>query len=327
MAGITISPLDLSYTHRPYYLFNKHVETVIPSVFFTVAEIVAERKRLELSDGDFVDLDWYYTNTSERLVILSHGMGGSTDRYYMKRSAEYFFEKGWNVLAWNNRGCSGEINRLVTLNHHGDHKDLELVVAHALGLSFKQITLIGFSMGGSHVANFLSQSALAKDPRIIGGTGFSVTCDMKSMMKALKKPSNWIYRTTFLKKLKKRILELHKIHSKQVDINGLESIKSFDQFHEKYTTPIGGYRDIEEFYYQATPNNFLPNLQKPMLIVNALNDPLLGKECYPYELGSKIDLLKLETPKYGGHLGFNYVRKDYSYMEVASEAFFEETLI
>jgi predicted alpha/beta-fold hydrolase len=315
--------VDLAYTGRPFYFFNRHIETIIPSAFFKVPQIRAERERLELSDGDFVDLDWYRQG-SQKLVILSHGMEGSADRYYIKRSALYFSQREWDVLAWNNRGCSGEFNRKVFLNHHGEYRDLEEVANRALEDDYLEVYFIGFSMGGNQLSKLFAESSLVSDQRVKGGIGFSVTFDMAEMMHEFRRISNAIYRNQFLRKLKQRVRKLSDMHPRSVHLDGLEEVDSFEKFHEKYTTPIGSFKDVNDFYWHASPSRFLKKLIKPMLIINAQNDPFLGPSQHPEELAHRMENFFYLSPKYGGHLGFNYINKPYSYMEIASEAFFSE---
>lgn len=139
-------------------MVNRHMETIIPSMFFKVDDIIYDRERLELSDGDFLDLDWLTgKKKKENLIVLSHGLEGSSDRYYIKRAARYFHERGWDILAWNCRSCSGEMNRLPRFYHHGDTEDLSKVIDHVLKSSYKKVILIGYSMGGSMSLKYLGE--------------------------------------------------------------------------------------------------------------------------------------------------------------------------
>jgi len=139
-------PLQTSYYEkRPWYLFNRHMETVIPSLFYKVDGINYQRERLELEDGDFLDLDWL-AGGNNRLLILSHGLEGSAGRHYIQRPAKFFSNKGWDILAWNNRSCSGEMNRLPRFYHHGG------VSIRSLARAASQLLLSGqIQSGGSTI--------------------------------------------------------------------------------------------------------------------------------------------------------------------------------
>ncbi len=302
---------------------NGHMETIVPSLFFKPELVQYERERLELSDGDFLDLDWV-RGGFKRLIILSHGMEGSTSRHYMVRSADYFYHRDWDILAWNTRGCGGEMNRRLILTHHGFHVDLKEVIDHALTRDYDQIVLVGMSMGGSLSSKFLCEEEV--DSRIAGAVCFSVTGDMKDMIDQVELKKNWIYKSSFLKQVKEKVRLMGEFHSGKVDMDLLEETKTFWDFHRNFTIPINQFKNLDDFYFQSSVNNYLPKLQKPTLIVNALNDPILGEACHPVSIANTTELLTLETPEKGGHLGFTVRKSKYSYMETRATEFIKETL-
>ncbi len=120
-----------SYKPNPFYFRNRHLETLGPSLFAREEDIIYKRERLELTDGDFLNRDWL-RNGQRRLVILSAGMEGDSQRHYIKRTAGYFFARGWDVLAWNYRGCSRELNRLPKFYSYADTNDFRIVIGHSI---------------------------------------------------------------------------------------------------------------------------------------------------------------------------------------------------
>ena len=118
----------MNYT-RPSVLFSRHLETIYPALLRTV-DLEYQRERVSTPDGDFLDLDWIKQG-SEKLVVISHGLEGNSHRAYMKGMARVFSKNGFDVLAWNFRGCSDEMNRLLRFYHSGATEDLDCVVAHA----------------------------------------------------------------------------------------------------------------------------------------------------------------------------------------------------
>lgn len=312
------------YVTPPFYLINGHFETIIPSIFNKVEDVFYQRERMELSDSDFLELDWL-KNDNNRLVILSHGMEGNSDRHYMKRSAKFYYERSWDVLAWNNRGCGGAINRLVKSAHHGTTEELSAVIDHALATKrYQTVVLIGFSMGGSMVSKYLSITPNL-DERIKGGVTFSVSCDLHETVLRLEQTIS-IYRKKFLRKLKYKLQLKQQIHNELKAIN-IDSISNFEEYHEAFTIPFNGYADLAEFYKDASCIHYIPNLQKPLLMVNALNDPLLGANCYPTSIANSHKHLFLETPHRGGHLGFTLKNAPYSYMELSAMSFIDNHLV
>jgi len=309
--------IETNYTKIPFYFRNSFVQTVVPSIFYTVAGIEYTRERLELIDGDFLDLDWL-KNKNRRIIILSHGLEGDTQRHYIKRFAKYFYDQGWDILAWNYRSCSGELNRLSKFYSYGDTQDLSAIVNHVLTLDYNRIVLAGFSMGGGLVAKFLGSSTV--DNRITHGLTFSVSCDLKNSVEEVEKNRNTIYNKSFIKKLKNK-LRLKAIHLKEFSTIPIDSIKSFEDFHRLYSVPFHMYNSIEDFYEQSSSKPYYKNITVPTLMLNALDDPILGEKCYPYAEAKENPNLYLETPKHGGHMGFILSDSKYSYMELRSKEF------
>src|SRR5687767_2598438 len=133
----------------PRFLFSAHLETIYPALIRRVSLQPFTRERIDTPDSDFLDLDWLQQG-SEKLVIISHGLEGNSQRAYIKGMAKVFFSNGYDVLAWNFRGCSEEMNRQLRFYHSGATDDLNVVVNHAIDRKhYKNIYLIGFSLGGN----------------------------------------------------------------------------------------------------------------------------------------------------------------------------------
>ncbi|MFN5171153.1 MAG: YheT family hydrolase [Cyclobacteriaceae bacterium] len=312
--------LPAPHYQRPFYLFNGHAETIIPSMFRSVPDVHYTRERLELADGDFLDLDWI-TQRQPQLVIISHGLEGSSERHYVKSMARYFALNGWDALAWNCRSCSGEMNRLPRLYHHGATEDLDAVVKHALAKPYRNVVLVGFSMGGSLTLKYLGERDEGVTERITGAVAFSVPCHLGSSARELDKPSKAFYRNRFLKKLKKKMVEKAQRFPDLVSTQHFNAIRTFADFDNAYTAPLHGFANAEDFYERASSGNYLAGIRKPTLIVNSQNDPFLPPACYPVELASTHDYVHLEMPQLGGHVGFSLAGKRHSWMDERAWAF------
>lgn len=309
-------PLIGNSSYRPSpLLFNGHLETVIPSIFRNIHDVVYQRERLELEDGDFVDMDWL-KGGNDKLVIVSHGLEGSSERHYAKGMAKYFYQHGWDALAWNCRGCSGEMNRLPRFYHHGATEDLNAVVQHALSKKqYTKIALVGISMGGSMSLKYVGERGDKLSGFIKGAAVFSVPCHLGSSAKELDKPNKRFYLNRFLKKLGKKIKLKSEKFPEVISYNGYEKIRSFEEFDNRYTAPLHGFKDAQDFYARASSLPHIDNIKIPALIVNAINDPFLPSLCFPYEVARNHSTVFLETPSRGGHTGFSLYGKKENWME------------
>lgn len=305
-----------SYPKHPLYGGNGHLETLVSPLFTREKQVPYQRERLELPDGDFLDLDWLRGGHA-RLIILSGGMEGSSSQNYMKRTADFFFNSGWDVLAWNYRSCSGELNRLPKTYSYAETFDFRTVIDHALGTgNYSTAALIGFSMGGCLVTKYLGETQ-RPDSRVVAAVSFSVSCDLRDSMQKTEK--NPIYNHYFINKLKQKLKAKASYHSSIRNIP-LNRIKSFDDYLSYYNIPFHHFKDADDFYTQSSCAQFIPRIQVPCLMVNPLNDPILGAQCYPYELAKTNSNFYLETPATGGHLGYPNSSPSYNWTaERASE--------
>lgn len=311
----------------PYYLFNRHLETIIPSTLRKVTLAPYVRERLTTADQDFLDLDWLKQGSKD-LVIISHGLEGSSDRPYMKGMAKAFSAHKWDVLAWNCRSCSGEMNKARRMYHHGATDDLKAVVDHAVAASdYERIAMVGFSMGGSLTLKYLGEQGEKVPESLYRAAVFSVPCDLGSSSRALSSWANTIYRKRFMKKL------YHKLEAKlaqqpdlPIDLGQFSSIKGFPEFDSCYTAPLHGFRDADDFYQQASAGQYIPGIKVPTLLVNAQNDPMLPASCFPVEVAKKHPYFYLEMPERGGHVGFWQGKDKPTWAEERAVAWMEEPL-
>jgi predicted alpha/beta-fold hydrolase len=264
-----------------------------------------------LADGDFVDLDWLRGGHS-RLVILSHGLEGSSDAVYIRRVSAVLRSAGFDVLAWSYRGCSGEPNELKRSYHSGESGDLREVIEYAVK-EYQEAALVGFSLGGNISLKYLGE--VEPHEKVKAAVAISAPVDLAASANVLDvRPGNRIYLRRFLRSL------IAKIESKKLrfpddfDIEGVGEIRSFREFDDRYTAPLHGFADAKDYWAKSSSLQFLPNLTLPALLLNAQNDPFLSPESFPVDLAKGSRFLHLETPASGGHVGFVRSWSDLSWM-------------
>lgn len=287
---------EVSPYKAPAVLFNRHLETIYPSLFRKVAIQAPRRERITTPDDDFLDVDWYEQG-AKQLVIISHGLEGNSQRSYVLGMARAFFQAGYDVLAWNYRGCSGEVNRQLRFYHSGATDDLHTVVDHA-SRHYEDITLIGFSLGGNLTLKYLGEAwAHVYVKRAVA---LSVPLNLHTSCLAISRPSNWIYTKRFLLSLSAKVRAKPDL-AKAVDVSKLGSIRTLLEFDDHFTGPLHGFTGAIDYYSRCSSIHALPHIRVPTLVVNALNDPFLSTDCYPK---SPSEFVQLEYPRRGGHVGF-----------------------
>ncbi len=316
-----------TYAGSPPLLFNGHLQTIYPSVFRKIEGVNYTRERLTLPDGDFVDMDWL-KNNNDKLVVLTHGLEGDSHRHYIKGTAKLFAQNGWDVLAWNCRSCSGEMNRAFRLYNHGEIGDINEVIRHGLATSsYKNVVLVGFSMGGNITLKYLGVNGTKIPDQIRAGVAVSAPTDLKSSAELLDWPSNRFYRKRFIGKLFKKIQIKAEMYPNRLDLDLIKKVKIWKDFDNFFSAPLGGYQNADDFYEQASAINFVGGTSVPVLVCNAHNDPILTPECVPFELAQKHALIFAESPQTGGHVGFIVPNDEFTWAERRALEFVTAALV
>ena len=311
-------PLIANSTYRPpAYLWNGHLQTVIPSVFRKIS-VSYQRKRITTPDDDFLDVDWCLASSGTRsdsgnnatstkmLVILSHGLEGDSSRQYLAGMVRQLTRHGFDCLAWNYRSCSGEMNRLSRFYHIGETGDLETVVQHALGRGYVDIDLVGFSAGGNITLKYLGEHSLWPGVAAIRrGVAISVPLDLLTTADRLEQWDSMPYNIRFQRTLKEKIRVKSALLPEPIRAVDMTRIKSLRQFDDLITAPLHGFGNVENYYRVNSSLPFLPKITVPTLVLNARNDPFLSPECMPEALAKELSLVWMEFPKQGGHCGFS----------------------
>ena len=289
-----------SYKKAPFGQFDGNLQSILPA-YRTVLGVSYERERFETSDKDFLDLDWI-DKKSRKLVLLTHGLEGDSTRPYMLGMAKMFSKNGWDVLSWNCRSCSGEMNRAFRLYNHGEIGDIESVLNYALQKrAYDEVVLIGFSMGGNVSLKFASVSQHPSVKKVIA---FSSPLEMRTSTAILDFPSRFIYKTYFKKGILPKVKLKAQMFPDRLSLAEVEAAKTWVEQQYLFFVKINGYASIDDFYEKGSALNFIPKLKIPTLIVQAQNDPMLTAECSPIQLAENHPFIHLETPRFGGHCGF-----------------------
>jgi len=310
-----------SYKKAPLYQFNGNLQTIIPAFLRNIKDINYERERLTLSDGDFVDLDWLESGR-RRLVILTHGLEGNSDRHYIKGAAKFFIRQQWDVLAWNCRSCSGELNLKPRLYSHGEIEDFTEVINHALQIKdYEKVALLGYSMGGNITLKYLGVNAVTLPSPIFKAVAFSSPCWLQYSADSLNRPSNWVYKQKFLRSLSNKMKLKAEQFPNLIDLERLKYIKKWRDFDEHFSAPMNGFESAAAFYEYASAANFMSTISIPTLLVNTKNDPIIPPACTPVNLCQQHPYIYLEQPEVGGHIGFMTKERETSWMETRALEF------
>lgn len=317
----------LQSTYNPSFPFkNGHFSTIYSGLFRRVDGIIQKRERINLPDGDFLDLDWSFSEKpSKKVVILLHGLEGNAQRPYITGSAKVANRSGFDACAVNFRGCSGETNRLFRSYHSGATEDLDAVVQHILETKdYGEIFIKGISLGGNMALKYVGEDR--KIPQEVKKVvGISVPCDLHSSLTALLKPINFFYAKRFKNHLTEKLFPKQRLFPDKISVEAIKNIKTLKDFDDIYTSRAHGFKNALDYYQKCSCRQFLQRVEIPALIINARNDSFLGPECYPTKEAQENPNLQLEMPPNGGHVGF-YGKNNTTYSEKRALKFFEQAI-
>ena len=312
-------PIITSSYRCPWFLRNGHLQTIL-GAYKKAPDIHYDRTRIELVDGDFLDVD-RCGHGRARLVIISYGMEGDSHRHYVRTMVKALSEADRDVWVWNYRGISGEPNRKVHFYHGGLVDDLAMVILEARLAGYLHIDLVGFSLGGNLTLNYLGRLEHRVPGEIRKAVCLSVPVDVEDCARRLNAPDNRLYIRRFLTSFRERIRQKMHVMPGHIDDVGYEEIKTLEAYDARYTVPHFGFADVPAFYRWVSSRYVLGGVRRPTLLVNALDDPFLGPDCFPRATAEQNSFLTLEIANNGGHLGF---LGDHGWMERRVLTFLDE---
>jgi predicted alpha/beta-fold hydrolase len=294
-------PVLPSDYQSPFPLQNRHLQTIYPSLFRKVKEVSYERERVFTPDGDFLDLDWSRIG-SRKLLLVLHGLEGSSDSGYARGLVKAFNQDGWDGLALNFRSCSGEPNRLPRFYHSGETSDPAFIIQRiAESGAYDSLALAGFSLGGNVALKYLGERGHDLPAILKVAITFSVPIELHSASEKMAKGFGKVYTRHFLKMLmEKARAKAHLFPQELLE----KQPKNFMEFDDWFTGPLHGFSGSMDYYLRSSSRQFLPNIQLPTLLLSAQDDPFLSDACYPIPEAKFNPQLFLEMPQKGGHVGF-----------------------
>lgn len=274
------------------------------------------RERVELSDGDFIDIDWLTAeepakNSAQPLVFILHGLCGSSSSSYVLSLQTLLKENGFNSVVMNFRGCSGELNRKAQAYHSGVSHDLEEVLRNVISRHKPEaVSLVGYSLGANVLLKWLGeQHDYSKiDKAVAVSTPFTLGLCSREMLSGLSR----IYGRYFTRRLlsdylhKRKEFELQDKGPELEELLGLGDVSRVSniwEFDDQITAPLHGFESANDYYERCSSIKFLPEISASTLLIQGYDDPLIPPGALPEaDMVSESTVMEL-SPK-GGHVGF-----------------------
>ncbi|MFM8899891.1 MAG: YheT family hydrolase [Burkholderiales bacterium] len=292
-----------------------HVQTIWPALFskrFHGQVPHYRRERWTTPDDDFVDVDWLDNATHHNaakptqqvLLVLFHGLEGSSRSHYAQAFAHRARELGWRYAVPHFRGCSGELNLAPRAYHSGDHTEIGWMLQQLCRAHCGPVVAVGISLGGNALLRWAQEEGEAARHTVQAVAAVSAPLDLAAGARAIGQGfSQLSYSRMFLRSMKPRALAKWQQHPGLFDREKLGVARTLFEFDNVFTAPVHGFRDANHYYQQSSAKPHLARIRVPALVLNARNDPFLPEPYLPHasEVGQHVTLWQ---PKHGGHVGF-----------------------
>ncbi|MFO1200458.1 MAG: alpha/beta fold hydrolase [Burkholderiaceae bacterium] len=291
----------------PHWLAGAHAQTIWPALLAPHRRVAYRRERWETPDGDFIDVDFTAgggARPDAPLVVLFHGLEGSSQSHYARATMAEVERRGWRGAVAHFRGCSGEPNRLPRAYHSGDSDEIDWVLRRFAGGPARGAPLmaLGVSLGGNALLKWLGERG--DDAGFVAAA--AAVCapqDLHAGAVSLARGFNRVYTRNFLATLKRK--SLHKLarHPGLFDGERVRTARDFFDFDDAVTAPLHGFRDCFDYWARSSSRQFMGGIRVPTLVINALNDPFVPAHALatPAQVSKAVTL---EYPDDGGHVGF-----------------------
>ncbi|MGA8258621.1 MAG: hydrolase [Arenicellales bacterium] len=279
-----------------------HLQTLWPYLFRRHPKPQYRRDRLELPDGDFIDLDWLGPSRSSALAVVLHGLEGSSSSHYVRALSQALSERGIAVVVMHQRGCSGEPNRLARFYHAGETSDFQVVLRHCERLlPDARRYAVGYSLGGNILLKWLGESGT--DSLLRGAVAVSVPFLLEVGARRLERGASRLYQAYLIRSMKRSVAIKRRRMPHPIEDLVLSRCSTFEEIDTCLTAPLHGFLDAHDYYERSSCRPFLHRITTQTLILHARDDPFMTPEVIPgpHELSASI---RLELSRSGGHCGF-----------------------
>lgn len=294
-----------------WWLRSPHLQTLWPKLFRATPKVTTHRERLELPDGDFLDLNFTsnFSNSkhSGPIVLILHGLEGSIESSYAAGILKALDQQNYRAVLMHFRNCSGEPNRLTRSYHSGETEDAKYVIQY-LHDHFPDtpLSIIGYSLGGNVLLKLLGEQTKGNENTLAIHSAIAVSVPflLNKAADKLNKGFSKIYRRYLINSLIKSVIKKHSVlKNNTLDLTSIKKLKDFWQFDNEVTAKLHGFDDVHDYYGRSSSRQYLKHIKTPTLILHSQDDPFISADAIPTE-EELSDVVILESSTYGGHVGF-----------------------
>ncbi len=311
----SLAPIDESPFAPPWWLRSGHAQTLYRK-FAPLAQVNHRRQRLELADGDFIDLDWSADidpaeAASDQIVLLLHGLCGCSRSSYVLALQALLNQLGIPSVAMNFRGCSGTVNRLARTYHSGATSDLEEVFGFLQSqFTEHRFAMVGYSLGANVLLKWLGEQD--RPGKLVAAAAVSTPFQLAACSQAMLSGLSRMYGSYFVRQLGADLQRKQQFLRQSGSSAELQRLKALDletpfrniwDFDDRVTAPLNGFADANDYYKRCSSASFLPAIKARTLLLQSADDPLIPATVIPDPAALPANIT-MRTLNAGGHVGF-----------------------
>jgi len=295
----------------PWWLPGGQLQTIWPAVHARRQRAASGattlpylRERWPTPDGDFIDLDWLNAPQAGTLLVMFHGLEGSSQSHYALAFADYARQHGLSFVVPHFRGCSGELNLAPRAYHSGDYAEIGWILQGLRQRHSGPILAVGVSLGGNALLRWAEEAGSEACRAVDAVSSISAPVDLAASGQAIGHGMNrQVYTRMFLASMKPKALLKLAQHPGLFNAQALHAARDLYAFDNVFTAPLHGFKNTDDYWARASAKPHLARIRVPTLVVNALNDPFVPASSLPHapQVGRYVTLWQ---PRHGGHVGF-----------------------
>jgi uncharacterized protein len=294
----------------PAWLPGGQLQTIWPALYsqsHAAPKPSFTRERWASPDEDFIDVDFstHTTKPQQPMLVLFHGLEGSSESHYAQAFAQWARERGMPYAVPHFRGCSGEINRKPRAYHSGDFEEIDWILRRIKAReSQRKLIAVGISLGGNALMRWAQEMGAQANSVAQAVASVCSPLDLAAAGHAIGTGFNrQVYTRMFLKTMKPKAMERLALHPKLFNEKALQESRDLYEFDNIFTAPLHGFKNTEDYWARASAKPRMADIQIPALALNAKNDPFMPASSLP-QPGTVGKHVTLWQPAHGGHVGF-----------------------
>jgi len=291
----------------PWWYRGRHLQTLWGPLLRPIGRPRFRRERVDTPDGDFLDLDWCEPEPSGApVVVVLHGLEGSSRSHYVSGLCGEAAALGLRAVVFNFRSCGGELNRTARLYHSGETSDLDAVLGRLIECEpAARVGLVGISLGGNVLLKWLGERGERAPAQVRAGAAISTPFDLAACARALDVGlCRALYTRNFLGSMKPKVRAKALLHGGRIDLDAVRRARTFTEYDRAVTAPMFGFADERDYWARSSSRAYLPDIRRPALLINAVNDPFVPQVALPEAEIAESPWLEAAFVPEGGHAGF-----------------------